>query len=78
MVNWRIWLVNDQFLRSCHICWQSTVSCILYIPQYGSGSTYSESTDADIPFAEPAEELDDIYDELAEKKCIEIPRVVLK
>ena len=51
---------------------------VLHLPQYGYGSSYTESTDEDIPFTEPAEELDDIYDQLAETKCIEIPRVVLK
>ena len=55
---------------------QHFYSLILYILQYGS--SFTESAYEEIPFAEPAEEVGDIYDQLAQEKCIEIPRVVLK
>ena len=51
-------------------------SLILHIPQYGS--SYTESAYEEIPFTDPAEDVEDIYDQLAHDKCIEIPRVVLK
>ena len=51
-------------------------SLIFHIPQYGSN--YTESANEEIPFTDPAEDVEDIYDQLAHEKCIEIPRVVLK
>ena len=56
---------------------QTTIySPICHIPQYGSD--YTVSAYEGIPFTEPAEEVGDIYDQLAHEKCIEIPRPVLK
>ena len=67
-------LVTDHLFK---LCFKSTIySPILYIPQYGSD--YTESAYEGVPFTEPAEEVDDIYDQLAQEKCIEIPRPVLK
>ena len=51
-------------------------SLILHTPQYGS--SYTESAYEEIPFTDPAEDVEDIYDQLAHEKCIEIPRVVLR
>ena len=48
-------------------------------PQYES--TYPAYPDTDyegIPYAEPAKEVGDLYDQLAQEKCIEIPRSLLK
>ncbi len=49
---------------------------VLHIPQYGS--TYTESANEEVLFTDPAEDVEDIYDQLAHEKCIEIPRIVLK
>ena len=51
-------------------------SLILHIPQYGS--TYTDCAKEEVPFTDPAENVEDIYDQLGHGKCIEIPRVVLK
>ena len=51
-------------------------SLLSHIPQHGSN--YTESANEEIPFTDPAEDVEDIYDQLAHEKCIEIPRVVLK
>ena len=51
-------------------------SLVLRIPQYGS--SYTESAYEEIPFTDPAEDVEDIFDQLAHEKCIEIPRVVLR
>ena len=51
-------------------------SLVLHIPQYGS--SYTESANEEIPFTDLAEDVEDIYDQLAHEKCIEIPRIVLK
>ena len=51
-------------------------SLILHIPQYGS--TYTDCAKEEVPFTDPAENVEDIYDQLGHEKCIEIPRVVLK
>ena len=42
------------------------------------GSTYTEHAYEEIQYAEPAEDVGDLYDQLAQEKCIEIPRSVLK
>ena len=49
--------------------------CLFIIVQY-EGVTRSEYED--IPFVPPGEKLNTLYDQLANKKCIEIPRVYLK
>ena len=41
-------------------------------------SDYIEPACEEVPFTEPAEEVGDIYDQLAHEKCIEIPISVLK
>ena len=52
---------------------QCCAHCIL---QYSSN--YTECANEDMKYAEPAEEVEDIYDQLAQEKCIEIPRQFLK
>ena len=51
-------------------------SLVLHIPQYGS--SYTESANEEAPLTDPAEHVEDIYDQLAHEKHIEIPRIVLK
>ena len=51
-------------------------SLVLHIPQYGS--SYTESANEEVPLTDPAENVEDIYDQLAHEKHIEIPYVVLK
>ena len=46
--------------------------------QYAYGSRHAEPAYEEIPFTEPAEDVGDIYDQLAQEKCIEIPRIALK
>ena len=56
------------------------MQCPSLLSQYGSGSMglYTESAYEEIPYAEPAKDVWGIYDQLAQERCIEIPRVVLK
>ena len=56
-----------------HICVLSPFLCILQC-----ASDYIEPACEEVPFTEPAEEVGDIYDQLAQEKCIEIPQVALK
>jgi len=51
-------------------------SLVLHIPQYES--SYTESANEEVPLTDPAEDVEDIYDQLAHEKLIEIPRVGLK
>ena len=72
MANWRVWLVNNHLFIFYVITLESPS------PHSQYGSSYTESAYEEVPFAEPAEEVGDIYDQLAQEKCIEMPRVVLK
>ena len=48
-------------------------------PQYESTyPAYPDTDHEEIPYAKPAKEVGDLYDQLAQEKCIEIPRSVLK
>ena len=51
-------------------------SLVLHIPQYGS--SYTESANEEVPLTDPAENVEDMYDQLAHEKHIEIPHLVLK
>ena len=61
-------------LLDYYVCQINCFPCFLFLQYQGVVNRQYE----DIPFVPPGEKLNTLYDQLADKKCIEIPRAYLK